>query len=341
MLRPILLILLFSVIAVTTYAQTPKDTLFFRNGTIVIGDVKRVQLGVITFDPDDANDITVQMRKLKAISAVTREFRIETVDHQVLYGEINPTVHDGFVTVSGLEDSTLVSLNNISSLYPVEAKLLKKIDGYIGTGFSYTKSSQLGRFNLDGKVMYQSKRVETGVNFSFISTIEENVLSRDNENASAPFNYYFHSYWFLGSLLSYQRNLELGIERRLQQGLGLGNKLITSRYVNLTINGGAVVNEEKSFESQETKILPEILFGYRLYIFKFEKPELSLSWSEVGYRSVTEERYRLDGDFSLTWEMIEDLDLNISVYSNYDSNAPGESTSNFDFGTVIGVRFDF
>jgi len=47
--------------------QVIKDTIFLTNGSLVIGKVLKVKLGVISFDPDDANDITVQMRKLKTI----------------------------------------------------------------------------------------------------------------------------------------------------------------------------------------------------------------------------------------------------------------------------------
>ena len=58
--------------------QVIKDTIFLTNGSLVIGKVLKVKLGVISFDPDDANDITVQMRKLKTIGATTRIFRVET-----------------------------------------------------------------------------------------------------------------------------------------------------------------------------------------------------------------------------------------------------------------------
>jgi len=338
-----ILFLLVYILGITglLHGQSTKDTLYFRNGSQVIGKVKRVQLGVITFDPDDANDITVQMRKLRAISATGREFRIETTDHQVIYGILRPTLHDGFINVTGRGDSTLVGLDNISTMYPVESKFFKKIDGYFSSGYSYTKSSDLARLNVDGKVMYQSKKVETGINFSFISTIEEGQFSRDNENAKAPFNYYFHNYWFAGSQISYQRNIELGIKKRWQQGLGLGNKLITGRHINLMVYTGAVLNEETSLDDTYSGNLTEGVLGIRFNVFKFSKPELSISWNELAYSSFNEERYRLDGDLSLSWEMIEDLDLNISFYSNFDSNPPSNGENNFDYGTVIGLRFDF
>jgi len=341
-MRKVALLLTFvTTLSGPLLAQSIKDTLYFKNGTIIIGEIKRVQLGVITFDPDDANDITVQLRKVKAISGKSREFRIETIDHQVLYGLMYPTVHDGFVNITGRSDSTLISLNNITSLYPVEKSFLKKINGYLSAGYSYTKSSKLGRLNFDGKAVYQAKKVETGINFSFISTNEEGEFIRDREDFGFPFSYYFHSYWFAGSQLNYQRNLELGIKSRWQQGLGIGNKLITTKYVNLIVFGGMVLNEETPFESTTATKNTEGTVGIRFNIFKFSKPELSLSFNQKGYASINEERYRLDGDLNLTWEMIEDLDLNISFYSNFDSRPPTGDNNQLDYGTVLGVRFDF
>ena len=60
------------------------------DGSLVIGEIKRVKLGVVTFDPDDANDITVQLRKLKSIASGKRIFRIETVDNHLYFGTIGP-----------------------------------------------------------------------------------------------------------------------------------------------------------------------------------------------------------------------------------------------------------
>ncbi|HXB31656.1 MAG TPA: hypothetical protein VNW49_17665, partial [Puia sp.] len=54
-------ILFFVFISGKLLSQQLKDTIFFRNGSIILGEVKMIKLGVITFDPDDANDITVQL----------------------------------------------------------------------------------------------------------------------------------------------------------------------------------------------------------------------------------------------------------------------------------------
>ena len=83
--RIILLIFLLPLWALLK-AQAVKDTLYFTNGSMVIGELKKVKLGVMTFDPDDANDITVQLRKIKRIEARTKIFRIETIQDKLIYG---------------------------------------------------------------------------------------------------------------------------------------------------------------------------------------------------------------------------------------------------------------
>ena len=82
----IIVIALFT--CVSAYSQVTNDTLFFNNGSVVIGKLKSAKLGVVTFDPSDANDITVQLRKLHTIAGGNRIFRLERVDHHVYFGRI-------------------------------------------------------------------------------------------------------------------------------------------------------------------------------------------------------------------------------------------------------------
>ena len=330
--------LFFLFLPLAAFCQ--KDTLFFNNGTLVIGEIDRIQLGVISFDPDDANDITVQLRKLKSIHG-TRSFRIETVDHQVLFGKLTSSMHGGFVNVSMGNDTTIVSLNNISNLYPIEKNFSQRVTGFISAGYSYTRSSDLGRLNLDGSATYLSKEMEFRLTASAISTIEERVYSRDNEDAGFMFNYYYHPVWYATSMLNYQRNVELGIKSRFQEGLGMGNKLLLTRYVRLLGFAALVVNQETSLEDVYSGNLTEGLIGFNFNVFRFEKPELDIQTIQYGFFSFSQERIRYEGDISVNWEMVEDLDLKISFYTNYDSNPPGDVSENFDYGTVISIAFEF
>jgi hypothetical protein len=320
---------------------TQKDTLLFKNGTIVIGEVKQIQLGVLTYDPEDANDITVQLRKVESIHAANRIFRIETVDHQVVFGKITHSIHSGFVNAVSEYDTTIIAINNISNLYPVENKFREKLKGTAGLGYSYTRSSKLGRLNLDASAKYLTKQMEFSSTLSAIATIDAGSFNRDNESFGFGVNYFYSTTWFAGALINYQRNLELGINSRFQEGLGLGNKLVLTRNLRFLVFSGAVFNEETSTENEFSGLLTEAMVGFQFNIFRFEKPELDVETTQYGYFSLSQNRIRYDGKVSISWEMVDDLKLKLSFYSNYDSKPPGENSENYDYGTVISVAYEF
>src|SRR3954454_19792785 len=137
-MKKIIFIYLFLIVTKESFAQAQKDTLFFNNGSIVIGEIKKIKLGVITFDPDDANDITVQLRNLKTISAVSEIFRVETVRDKVYYGKLVPYRKNNYVQLIVRIDTTILFIQDISVMYPYENSFMQRFSGNVGLGYSYT-----------------------------------------------------------------------------------------------------------------------------------------------------------------------------------------------------------
>jgi len=334
----LVLTLLFSMKA---FLQTRKDTIFFTNGSVMIGEIKKVKLGVVTFDPDDANDVTVQLRKLKTMSAVSKIFRIETVQHNVCYGRLVPTDSGNYVRlIQG--DTSILFIQNISVMYPYENAVMRRFSGNVGLGYSFTRSSNFGRLNFDGAIKYVSPKEEITLSGSGIYTMTDTSFTRDNENVSFKNNYYFSTSWFATLLFNYQRNIELGLQRRYQEGLGVGNKFITSKYMYAWARSGLVFNQEKSTENISTGTLTEFFGQIQFNLFKFTKPEVNFDMSQTFYYNLSQkDRFRNDGETNLTWEIINDLDLNLTFYNNYDSKPPVEGKRKLDFGIVFGVNYSF
>lgn len=46
----------------TERLQAQKDPIFFRNGSRIVGELKKIKMGAGTFDPDDDNDSAVESR---------------------------------------------------------------------------------------------------------------------------------------------------------------------------------------------------------------------------------------------------------------------------------------
>jgi len=325
-----------------TYAQEVKDTLFFNNGSVVIGKIKKVKLGIVTFDPDDAPDITVQLRKLKTIGGGNRVYRIETALHSLYFGTIMRHPRINTVYIKTLTDTITLDLELISVLNPLEREFVQRFSGTVGLGYTYTRSSGFGRLNYDINIRYISRKTEFTLSTSAIYTLYDSLFSRDKEDIYIKYNYYFLRNWFTTVFVAYQRNLELSLERRFQEGFGLGNKFLRSKHAYTFGRGGLVFNQERSTEDVQSGTLTEVFGQVEINLFRFEKPEISFSFAQTLYYSLSEKgRFRNDGSISVKWEVLKDFYLNFDPYNNYDSKPPVEGSPKFDYGIVFGISYKF
>ena len=335
-------ILFFVVISGNLLSQVTKDTIFFKNGSIVIGEIKMIRLGVVTFDPDDANDITVQLIKLKTISASGEIFRVENTADHVYYGALVPGTKPGFVNIISGRDTVFQELEKISVLYPFKDAFLERFSGNASLGYTYTRSSKFGRVNFDLGARYITRKDEISFGATGIYSIYDTAFSRDQEDVNFRYNYYLDPTWFLTAFISYQRNLELGIARRYQQGLGVGNKFITTRHIYGWLRTGVAINQQTSTDDVKSGTLTELFGQVQFNFFRFTVPKISLDLSQTVYYSLSQkDRIRNSGETNLSWELINDFDLNLGFYNNYDSKPPASATSTFDFGIIFGLSYKF
>jgi len=338
------LLLLFSLYLVSCSIFSQKkgrDTLFFRNGSVVIGKIKSVKLGVVTFDPDDANDITVQLRRLRSIAATSAVFRIETTNNEVYFGKLVPHTDSGYVRLAD-QPGIVFHIETISVLYRSNNAFLNRFSGSFGLGYSYTKSSDFGRLNYDAKLFYRTKKDEISLSVSGIYDITDSGFSRNREDAHFKYNYYFTPTWFATGILGYQRNLELSLLRRYQEGLGIGNKFVTSRHFYAWARGGLVLNQERSTEEVNSSTLAEAFTQVELNFFRFYKPKINFVTAQTFYYNLSQkDRFRNDGETSITWEVWRNFNLTLTANNNYDSKPPVEGNPKFDFSVVFGVSYTF
>lgn len=335
-------ILFLVLISGKLYSQKIQDTLFFRNGSIIIGELKTVKLGVLNFDPSDANDITVQLIKLKTFSARGVIFRIETTSNHVYYGKIIPSTKSGYVTIASAMDTSDFEIEKISVLYPFRDNILDRFAGSAGFGYTYTKSSQFGRLNFNLNASYTTRKDEITFNAAGIYSITDTNFSRDQEDASFKYNYYLGPTWFLTAFVSYQRNLELGIKRRYQQGAGVGNKVLTTQHLYGWLRTGIAINQQESTDDIKSGTLTEVFGQVQVNFFRFTVPKISLDFAQTFYYSLSQKgRFRNSGQTNLNWELISDFNLNLGFYNNYDSKPPASAAGTLDYGIVFGLNYKF
>ncbi|HLO79820.1 MAG TPA: DUF481 domain-containing protein [Chitinophagaceae bacterium] len=336
------LISVFVILSTDLTGQSKKDTLFFTNGTQVIGILKKIKVGVVTFDPDWANDITVQLKRINTINAGREIYRVESTRKEVYFGVLTQdSIPHSVRIINGVMQKSL-GMEDIVNLYPYSDRFIQRFSGNFGLGYNYTRSSSFGRLNFDGTLTYLSKKQEVTTAISTIYSVTDSNMTRDREDVSVKANHYFSPTSFVTAFLAYQRNLELGIQRRYQEGFGIGNKFITRKVAYAWARGGLAFNQEKSTEGASTPTLAEFYTQIQFNFFKFTKPEVKFDIKQSIYAGITEKgRFRSDGEANLSWEIVSHLKMNFQVYNNYDSKPPVVSSSNFDYGLVFGLSYYF
>jgi hypothetical protein len=338
-------LLLLTVICMS-HAQTShgqvKDSIFMKDGTILSGELKALKSGRIEFDIDNISIVKIKYDKIKMIRGVSHAYRIETSDRKIYYGYLRRTDVPGTVKVDMKDSIATIPIHNISTLTSLNSKSLRTINGYISSGFNYARSSKAGRFNLDGVMHIQLQRMNTDVTGNMFISQTDSTWVRDRESFSLNSFYILNPWFSLGGTLKYQRNFELGLARRFQEGVGLAVNLLNNNNFQIRTLSGVVVNQEKSTEGIEFPTQVEIPFQLYLEYFKFSKPNISVITTQSAYFSLTDAgRVRWDGETRISWEIIEDLAFSLQVYHNYDNRPPSGNERKWDYGTVFGLKYQF
>jgi hypothetical protein len=341
-LKIMILIVLPALMHNRTFSQELKDTIILNNGMILSGELKSLKSGRVEFDIDNISIVKVKFDKIKLIKAQSHAFRIETSDRKIYYGNIRRGDKPGTITIESKDTTVIVPLNSVAFMTSFNNETYRTISGYVSSGFNYARSSNSGRFNFDGTVKLQLRKTYSElIGSMFISQTDTNWI-RDRESLALNTYYVLNPWISIGGNLKYQRNYELGLARRFQEGLGLSVTLLKHNNFQMRALTGLVVNQEKSTEGVEFPTQVEIPLNYYLEFFKFSDPNISITTSQTAYFSITDAgRIRWDGDTRISWEIIDDLSLSVQFYQNFDNRPPSGSSRTWDYGTVIGLKYEF
>jgi hypothetical protein len=276
------------------------------------------------------------------IKGMSHQYRVETSDRRIYYGKIHRGVEPGTMRIESTDTTYILSIKNVALINSFDKGSLKSMSGYLSSGFNYARSSNSGRFNLDALLKMQFRRsyMDIGGNM-FISQTDSNWI-RDRESFSIAGFYILNAWFAVGGLLKYQRNFELGLAHRYQEGLGIMATLLKHNNFQVRSLTGLVVNQEKSTEGEIFPTQVEIPLNVNLEFFRFSSPNISITTNQTSYFSLTEAgRLRLDGEVRVDWEIINDLALSLQYYQNFDNRPPSGGSRNWDYGLVTGLKYSF
>lgn len=319
-----------------------QDTLYMVTGTKLVGKLRSIDLASVRFKPTDISEVTFQLDKVKTMHVESKLLRVETVFRQTFIGYLRASEIDGMVKMVTFYDTTDLFLSNTLHIGTFGNTFWQSTSAYLGAGYSYTKSSDIGRLNFDSRLGYAKEHIEANLTTSFIMTQENNEFLRDRENVSLVGGYFYNTVWFNQAILNYQRNLELGLISRYQEGLGFGSRFLTLKNMQAKCIVGYVLNQEKGTDGSESGVLSEVPIALVYNFYRFQKPKITIGATQAIYFGVNQSgRIRQDGDFKIAWKIITDFSFNLSLYHSYDSRSPSTSQKALDYGVVFSLGYEF
>tara|TARA_R110002050_G_scaffold204327_1_gene339571 strand:+ start:59777 stop:60724 length:948 start_codon:yes stop_codon:yes gene_type:complete len=313
------------------------------NGNILLGEIKKLDYGQLTFKMEGMGTILVDVTKIKTLKS-DKFFEFTTSHGRIIYGFIDSTNMDGMININSGYDSSNIHLYQIIQIYPIKNTFFLRTSGKINVGFNYTKASNVGRFNIDWNLSYRKK----GALFTLTASNVKTFTPNDTLQSSSKYDFTLsvekkiQGFWSWTGSLSGSQNTELGLDLRLKGGLGLvADVMHTNRQRFFGVIGVAPnleVAQDKS--SNTTNLEGQISASYQAY--KFTTPEIHLDTRIDFYPSLnTAKRYRLDYNLDLNIEVFYNFFVGAKFYYNFDSKPASVDASHTDYGftTTLGYSF--
>lgn len=318
------------------------DSLYHINGNILLGEIKKMEYGILDFKMDGMGTIKVEVEKIKTLKS-DKLFELTTTHGRLVYGFIDSSSVEGAIVVNSGYDSSLIHLYQIVEIFPIKKTFFLRLSGKVDFGFNYTKASDIGRLTVDWNLNYRNKRTSVTMLASNIQTFTPNdtVSSTSKYDFSLALERKIRGVWSGITYISGSQNSELQLDLRLKIAGGLLADIMHTNFHRLYFITAIAPNYEIANEKTSKTNNLEGQFSVSYEIFKRNLPKIGLVTKLDYYPSFTQNRYRVDYNFDVTVEIINNFTVGGKFYYNFDSNPASDNASNDDFGVTTTVGYSF
>ena len=318
-----------------------EDVVVLHNGDLLTCEIEELEWGILTVSTDAMGTVRIEWDEVARIES-KRVFRIELLDGSNYFGSLEARVGPGSVRVAtedGAEDLHLPQLARITSY---EEDRWDRLGGYVNLGFDFTRSSDVLQFNVGAGLSYATEIDLVKLDFTTILTEQEGRDTVTRADSSLDYRRFLGNRWFVLAGGSLEHNETLGIDLRRSLQAGGGHALIQQPDRFLALAAGLNASREDVSGAGSDQDNLEAFVSADFTIFDYDTPKTDLRSSVVAYPSLTEAgRLRLDFQASLRQELVEDFFLDLTVYTNYDSDPPTATADTTDYGILLSVGYSF
>lgn len=334
----LVLSLLFATSAIDAAARPKTDVVELANGDRISGEIKLMRNGVLSYGTDSMGTVSIEWDGVNTLDS-NHFFRFRMVSQKRLFGALGESEDPGFVRIVHAEGVEDVAVQEIVAITPIESSLQERLDAVANLGYQDFKASDSRTTELGLRVSYLDEYSENRLEARTIIAESETETNTSNRVDLSRRHLWQNPLYFNYYRVGWESNDQLAIDSRIVGTYGVGRRVFDNNRTKLNLVGGAqVVSEEDSLGKRTDSVEGLIAIEYRTW--NFSSPELELVTGLRLYPGITESgRQRGDGEITLSWEVLDNVDLSLSAFGSFD-NETNQDGDDYDYGITTGVTWD-
>ena len=312
------------------------DSVWIRNGDRITGEVKSLSRALLKHSTDDLGTISIEWDNVDRISTTTI-LEVQLTTGQKFYGPLGLGPSGSLVL-----GSDTLPLSRIVAITPIDQELLGRLSGYIDLGFSYQKAHKQSQLSTGARVAYRGRSAETTFDISTFLEDRDDAAETSRVSTSLTERLLLSNRWGAGLLVGYDLNEELDLAGRGRL-VGFGTRtLVQTNHLDFGLIGGMVLTRERYFSTDSSSTGVEGLLGATFRAFRYDRPKLDAQMKTQIFPSFSiQGRVRMQIDLRLSYELVKDFMLTVTLFDAFDSKPPAVGATRNDFGTTLAISWTF
>jgi hypothetical protein len=315
------------------------DTVVIHNGDRIVGEIKSLDHGALTYKTDDAGTLTIKWDKISRIAS-PRYFEVEDNAGRRYYGTLQRARDEGRVVIAVSSFIDTLDIVSVVRIYPIGRSFLERVDGHLNVNLTFQRANRLRSLNTDFEAEYRTRLRLTRLRSDVYFQAQEGAEATSRNSVAVTQQRFFEDRWLVSATGELQQNQELDLALRSLLAGGGGRFLSQSNHAEILIVGGLAFTNERFTGRSATSNLEAVISGQADY-FHLDTPKTDLEATLTLYPSLTDfGRIRSELGVTITHEFIKDFNTGLMLFDNFDSRPPDSAAKN-DFGVAFTIGWTF
>ena len=337
----ILFLLAFGFLSFTNVQAQKTDSIYHINGNILTGDFKKLAYGIATYKMSGMGTVNIDQYVINSIKS-KKIFEVRVKQGWVYYGSLDTSWQKRKVNVVSEGTRQLIEIPQILEIYPIQNNLWKRLSGNFGLGFEYSKGSDIGKFNANGRINYRKRKTNLILSWDHHFTFEKDSVISSKSNSLISYERLLKRYWSFGSFIGTTQNSELGTKSRVFLSTIIIRDILYTNTTRFYVGAGLVGGPEWKYNTNGYNNTLSGIMVLNWDVFKLSSPEIKLE-SQISYQPyITESnRHIVTAKIYPHLEIVNNLNFGFKFYYELDTKPDNTEIAKSDWGINVIVSYSF